>query len=73
MLFPSKFTCYEESIINKMTLILECRQEKNINLNNLYKNLEKSFENTDDFIFALDGLYALGLIDLDKENIQYVS
>lgn len=73
MLFPSKFTSYEESIINKMIFILELKERKIVNINLLYKELEKKFENIDEFIFALDGLFALGYIDIEEEDLKYVS
>lgn len=73
MLFPSKFTSYEESIINKMIFILELRERKIVNINLLYKELEKKFANIDEFIFALDGLFALGYIDIEEEDLKYVS
>ncbi len=72
MLFPSKFTSFQESIIYKMILILELK-EKKINLNLLYKKLKHKFTCIDEFIFALDGLYALGYIKIDGKDIIYVS
>jgi hypothetical protein len=53
-----------------MILILEVKKEK-ININLLYQKLKDKFTNIDEFIFALDGLYALGYID--EEDIKYVS
>lgn len=72
MLFPSKFTSFQESIIYKMILILELKEEKS-NINLLYKKLKNKFTCIDEFIFALDGLYALGYINIDGEDIIYVS
>lgn len=71
MLFPSKFTNFQESIIYKMILILEAKEEVNVNL--LYQKLKTKFTGIDEFIFALDGLYALGYINIDGEDIKYVS
>ncbi len=73
MIFPSKFTSYEESIINKMILILETKKSEIFNINLLYKNLEKEFENIDDFIFALDALFALGYVgSIENQELKYV-
>jgi hypothetical protein len=72
MLFPSKFTSFQESIIYKMILILEVKEEKT-NVNLLYQKLKGKFTGMDEFIFALDGLYALGYINIDGEDIKYVS
>lgn len=72
MLFPSKFTSFQESIIYKMILILELKERK-INVNLLYQKVKNKFTSIDEFIFALDGLYALGYIIIDEEDITYVS
>lgn len=72
MLYPSKFTSFQESIIYKMILILEL-EERKINVNLLYQKVKNKFTSIDEFIFALDGLYALGYITIDEEDIKYVS
>ena len=72
MLFPSKFTNFEESVISKMILILEVKDET-IAVIDLYNNLKKKFQSIDEFIFALDGLYAIGSIEIENEVIKYVN
>ena len=72
MLFPSKFTNFEESVISKMILILEIK-DKTIALIDLYNKLKKEFKSIDEFIFALDGLYAMGYIEIEDEVIKYVN
>jgi len=72
MLFPSKFTSFEDSVINKMILILET-EHKSIGLIDLYNQLKNKFISIDEFIFALDGLYALGYIEMEEEVIKYVN
>lgn len=72
MLFPSKFTSFQESIIYKMILILEIK-EKKVSINVLYEKLKNNFTGIDEFIFALDGLYALGYIEIENEDIKYVN
>ena len=72
MLFPSKFTSFQESIIYKMILILELKERK-INVNLLYQKVKNKFTSIDEFIYALDALYALGYIIIDEEDITYVS
>jgi len=72
MLFPSKFTNFEESVISKMILILEVKDET-IAVIDLYNNLKKKFQSIDEFIFALDGLYAIGYIEIENEVIKYVN
>ncbi|WP_419782455.1 ABC-three component system middle component 7 [Malaciobacter marinus] len=73
MLFPSKFTNYEASVINKAILILECRDKKRVNVNTLYKELEKKYKTIDEYIYSLNLLFVLGFIELDNEEIVYVS
>jgi len=72
MLFPSKFTSFEESVISKMILILEVKDET-IAVIDLYNKLKKKFQSIDEFIFALDGLYAIGYIEIENEVIKYVN
>ncbi|MCB4745720.1 MAG: hypothetical protein LGB68_00985 [Sulfurovum sp.] len=72
MLFPSKFTSFEESVISKMILILEA-ENKSMGVVDLYNKLKNKFISIDEFIFALDGLYALGYIEIEEEVIKYVN
>ncbi len=72
MLFPSKFTNFEESVISKMILILEVKDES-VSIIDLYNKLKKKFKSIDEFIFSLDGLYALGYIEIEDEVIKYVN
>lgn len=72
MLFPSKFTNFEESVIAKMILILEV-EDKTIDVIGLYNKLKKKFKSIDEFIYALDGLYAIGYIEIEEEVIKYVN
>jgi len=72
MLFPSKFTSFEESVISKMILILEV-QDETIAVLDLYNRLKKKFKSIDEFIFALDGLYAMSYIKIENEVITYVN
>jgi len=73
MLFPSKFTSFEESTINKMALILEKKDINEIIVIELYTKLKKKFNSIDEFIFALDGLYAIGYIEMENGVIKYVN
>jgi hypothetical protein len=73
MLFPSKFTSYESSIINKSIYILEFKDERRININLLYKKIEKKYANIDEYIFSLDLLFVLDYIELEGEDILYVN
>ena len=55
-----------------MILILET-EHKSIGLIDLYNQLKNKFISIDEFIFALDGLYALGYIEMEEEVIKYVN
>jgi hypothetical protein len=55
-----------------MILILEIK-EKKVSINVLYEKLKNNFTGIDEFIFALDGLYALGYIEIENEDIKYVN
>lgn len=67
MLIPTKFTTLEETTIFKMRVILENRinGEK---LSDLLARTSGKFQDTSEFLHALDILYVLGQIDIDITN-----
>jgi hypothetical protein len=74
MITPNKVTSLDESIIGKMSfLIVEDVTE--ITVGELLNLRLKKFEDIGEFVLALDVLYTLGVIDLEKEKglIRYVS
>jgi hypothetical protein len=74
MIYPNKHLRVHESVIYKMVHVLENRQDGSINIHDLYISIEKYFQNIDEFIVALDVLYALDMIELDfkTEMLSYV-
>lgn len=75
MIFPNKFIKYEESILNKMFHIVKiCEQDKNIPIHVLYKKTESKFSAADEFLYSLDVLYILNVIEVDFVNniVTYV-
>lgn len=75
MKFPSKITSYSESILSKLPIILDALLKyKKINVLFLYNEIKKNFVSYKEFIDALDCLYALNKISLDrsKGEIKYV-
>jgi hypothetical protein len=66
MITPNKTISFKDSIVFKMTYILDEKFEE-ISLVELYKNTKKKFLGLDEFIYALDTLYVLGEIDMDLE------
>ena len=74
MKFPSKVTKIHDSIVYKMTLLLEridAVEKYSLTVNELYGDLRDHFSNTVDFIEALDCLYALNRIDINEEDKIY--
>ncbi|HXD94796.1 MAG TPA: ABC-three component system middle component 7 [Bacteroidia bacterium] len=73
MLYPNKHTRFEESILYKMLFILELNELKEIKIISLYDILKKKYQNIDEFIYSIDVLYSLNLINVDfeKETVIY--
>ncbi len=72
MRFPSKITSYKESIISKLPILLEVLKVKDYSVESLYNETKKKLS-IKDFIDALDCLYVLGEITINKEVIHYVN
>lgn len=74
MIYPNKHIKFEESILYKMLFILEQRTNGVVNISELYKKLKRKFNNIDEFIYAVDVLYVLEMIeiDFDTETLEYV-
>ncbi|HAF98259.1 MULTISPECIES: ABC-three component system middle component 7 [Paenibacillus] len=75
MIVPNKIISFENSIINRMLIILEMlRINKNYRVADLFVELGPEFEGIDEFIYSLDVLFLLDVIDLDTDSgvIQYV-
>ncbi|MFT4805716.1 MAG: hypothetical protein ACI9YE_002939 [Psychroserpens sp.] len=66
MITPSKTIPFKDSMIFKMTSILDEDFEE-IQLVELYKKTKKKFIGIDEFIYSIDVLYILGKIDLNLE------
>lgn len=74
MSFPSKFTNFDRSILAKIsTLILD--DVEAISLSELIDVRLDKFEDISEFMLALDVLFVLEKIELDKDNgvVRYVS
>lgn len=66
MITPSKTISFKDSITFKMLHILDMQFEE-ISIGELYKNTKGKFLGLDEFIFSLDVLYVLGVVDVDLE------
>ena len=67
MIVPTKFTRLEESTIFKMRAILESRPVTET-VPELLQRTISQFQDTSEFLHALDILYVLGAIDVDTAS-----
>ena len=74
MIVPNKVVSFNESIIGKMPIILECLLKKDMTIKELFFTTQDSFEEIDEFIYSLDVLFLLDAIkvDFDKGVVTYV-
>lgn len=73
MRLPNKVISYNGSIISKFPVILTTLQERDYSVMELYEKIKASLD-IEDFIDALDSLFALGKIEIndDTRRICYV-
>jgi hypothetical protein len=57
MIYPNKHIKIEESIIYKMTTLLEDETINVISITELYNKTKSKFSNIDEFIYSLDVLF----------------
>nr|WP_295711322.1 ABC-three component system middle component 7 [uncultured Halomonas sp.] len=67
MLAPSKMISIEDSTLNKASKLGQ-KIEEDISLTDLYKATKKEFYDLSEFMDALDLLFILGKINLDKDQ-----
>ncbi len=74
MRLPSKIISYSSSSLSKFSLILSLLESADQTPGELYYKVRKSFDSISEFYEALDGLYALGVIELimPKGVLHYV-
>lgn len=63
MITPSKFISFKHSIIGKISFLRVAKKE--IGIHELYDSVAEKFDGIDEFIYALDVLYALNKIKID--------
>lgn len=68
MITPNKFTSFEESAISRLPLIL-ANVRSPLLISQLYAKTGKEFASIDQFMYAIDVLYALGRIELTAEGV----
>lgn len=74
MIYPNKNIKVQDSILYKMTHLLEDVEILEISILDLYNRTKSEFNNIDEYIYSLDVLYILEIIDIDfeLEKITYV-
>lgn len=72
MITPNKFTSFDQSSLRKLPKILEALAVVN-GLSELYKEVEKHFEDVSEFIACIDVLYVLGRIEVNKDNGEIIN
>ena len=74
MLLPNKLFSYSESVLSKLPTILKVLKKEPLGVQELYKKTEKEFSGVNEYIDALDCLYALHKIEYDDGEgvLRYV-
>lgn len=74
MIFPSKLINFNDSVLAKSLFILDRVFKNNYQINTLYEKVNKHFEDVNEYLLALDVLYALNKIEYNEEFkvIKYV-
>lgn len=73
MRLPSKITSYKDSLLNKFPLLMKNIEKDGISIYELYEITKKYFDDIEQFIDALDYLYVLNKIELDKESEKIIN
>lgn len=73
MIYPNKTIKVEDSIIYKTTFILEQKTNDVQTIFQLWLKVKNKYSNIDEFIYALDILYILDIIDINwsKQTVIY--
>ncbi|MEQ9855129.1 MULTISPECIES: ABC-three component system middle component 7 [Pectobacterium] len=67
MITPSKSISIQDSILYKMTIILETEFNE-IKITDLYEKISSNFLSLDEFVYSLDFLFILEKIILNPDN-----
>lgn len=72
MLFPSKVISYNESILPKLPLVLQFLEQGPQKIHAVYRYMRNSVADMSDLLEVLDCLYALGMIEINGENLSII-
>lgn len=74
MPLPDKLFSYEQSILSKMPILLECVEREDMNTKELFAKTKSNFDSISEFIETLEALFALKRIKINEAwEIEYVS
>lgn len=69
MKLPNKVVSYKTSILPKLIIVLNELQNQDMNISELYKRVHKKITDINEFIQALNILYALHKIELTEDEV----
>lgn len=74
MKLPNKVTSYQESVLSKLTVLLDILSVRDSSLIELYFNTKQYFSDMSEFIDTVDCLFALNKLEYneDLEVLHYV-
>ena len=74
MILPSKLFSYNQSILPKAVLVAKTLKDGDQGVSELFENLQDQFSGVDEFMDAVDCLYAIRRVELDSERriLRYV-
>lgn len=74
MILPNKLIPFKDSVISKVVHILDLLSISDDSAESLFEKTSHNFEDVNEFILALDVLFALEKIEIDEELkvIRYV-
>lgn len=74
MILPNKLISFQNCILAKTVYILEKIKDSKFSVIELYEQVERHFEDLNEYMLALDVLHVLGKIEYNEELqvIQYV-
>ena len=74
MILPSKLFTYSQSVLPKMVILIKEIKKRDQGVLELFQQVQDEFDGVDEFVETLDGLYALGKIELDSNRraLKYV-
>ena len=74
MLIPNKLTTINESVFSKFIPVIKTLENRDMSALELYYTVKSASTDIDDYMVALDCLYALGKIEYndDERTIYYV-